>query len=253
MSDAAFQTFMSGGLLLLVIGVMAAAWLLWLQKDAREDAEVAALDGVTHELKLNLQRMLGELVSLANGAPFTEGSLMEICHPQLDAVHTSLVHCDRRALAVMDACYQDLQARKLHLKTALERGEDAAGHLDAATNATIDGLTTLYMWDAHDGCRPQDARSTRSWDVRNWMKTNGFGQIVVPGMHLRDEVVERLRQYGMPLTPKPLTHSAYEYWSLRYDRQKDPRGVFGARKIKSELDEETAEAVVKEAVAEAAE
>ncbi|MEO0882125.1 MAG: hypothetical protein AAFY34_05285 [Pseudomonadota bacterium] len=232
MSNAAFQTFMSGGLLLLVIGVTAGVWLLWLQKDAREDAEIAALEGVSHELKLNLQRMLGELMALSEGAPFTEGSLMEIQHPQLNAVHDKLVLCDRRALAVMSACYQELQARKFHLKSALEADEDASAQLQAAISGSIDGITTLYMWDAHDGCRPQDARSTRSWDVRSWMKENGFGQVTFPELHLRDAVVERLRQYGMILTPRPLTHTAHEYWSLRYDRQKDPRAVFGARRIK---------------------
>ncbi|MEM8634030.1 MAG: hypothetical protein AAGF33_03550 [Pseudomonadota bacterium] len=248
MSNAAFQTFMSGGLLLLVIGVMAGVWLLWLQKDAREDAEIAALEGVTHELKLNLQRMLGELMAVSEGAAYTEGSLMEIEHPQLDAVHRELIACDRRALAVMSACYQELQARKFHLKSALQKGGEGSAELQSAISGAIDGLTTLYMWDAHDGCRPQDARSTRSWDVRKWMKDNGFGKVSLPDLHLRDAVVERLRQYGMELTPRPLTHTAHEYWSLRYDRQKDPRGVFGARRIKQ--DEKTFEP---EAMIEAAE
>jgi len=248
MSDAAFQTFISGGLLLVVIGVLAGVWLLWLQKDAKEDAEVAALEGVTHELKLNLQRMLGELMTLSEGAAFTQGSLMPIRHPQLDAVHDKLILCDRRALAVMTACYQELQARKFHLKGALEKGADAGEQLETAISGSIDGLTTLYMWDAHGGCRPQDARSTRSWDVRKWMKENGFGQVSFPNLHLRDAVVERLRQYGMPLTPRPLTHTAHEYWSLRYDRQKDPRAVFGARRIKDD-----AEKLGPETVPEAAE
>ncbi|MEL7480485.1 MAG: hypothetical protein AAGJ29_02895 [Pseudomonadota bacterium] len=233
MTEAAFQTFISGGLLLLVIAAMAVAWLLWLQRDAAEDAELAALDGVTHELKLNLQRMLGELVAVANEASVSEGSLMEIRHPQLDSVLSGLVRCDRKALAVMAASYQELEARKRHLKTALLKGAETSSLYDAALNATIDGITTLYMWDEHDGCRPQEAHSTRSWDVRDWMKENGFGKIDVPGIHLRDEVVARLRAYGMTLTPKPLTHTAYEYWSMRYDRQKDPRGVFGKRRIRT--------------------
>ncbi|MEL7127982.1 MAG: hypothetical protein AAGK23_00405 [Pseudomonadota bacterium] len=238
MTNAAFQTFISGGLLLLVIAVTATGWLLWMQRDAKEDAEMAALDGVTHELRLNLQRMLGELVTLSNGVAYAPGSLMDIHHPQLDAVNQGLVHCDRKALAVMGAAYQELQASKLHLRNHLEAGQDAAVEHEAAVSAAIDGITTLYMWDAHDGCSPRDARSTRSWAVRDWMKANGFGQIVVPGMHLRDEVVERLRTYGMPLTPRPLTHTAHEYWSLRYDRQKDPRAVFGPRRIRKEPKDE---------------
>ncbi|MEM9670274.1 MAG: hypothetical protein AAF950_15230 [Pseudomonadota bacterium] len=236
MSDAAFQTFISGGLLLLVIGVIAGVWLLWLERDAREDAEVAALEGVTHEFKLNIQRMIGELMALSEGAKFTSGSLMAMQHPQLDAVNSNLIFCDRRALAVMSACYMELSARKSHLRTAMEKRGDASAELKSAINGSIDGLTTLYMWDAHDGCRPQDARSTKSWDVRKWLKENGFGKVNLPGLHLRDAVVERLRQYGMPLKPEPLTHSAHEYWSLRYDRQKDPRAVFGARRFQTDDD-----------------
>lgn len=230
MTDAAFQTFASGGLLLLVVAAIAVAWLLWLERDARNDAELAALDGVTHELKLNLQRMIGEVAALARGVAYAPGGLMDVRHPQLDAVMARLVHCDRRALTVMSACYQELQARKLHLRDALERGDAADDLRDAALAASVDGVTTLYLWDVHDGSRPQDARSTRSWDVRTWMKENGFGGEVVPGTHLRDEVVERLRSYGMVLTPKPLTHTAFQYWSMRYDRSKDRRGAFGARR-----------------------
>lgn len=232
MTDASFQTFMTGGMLLLVAAILAVGWLLWSMRDARVEAEEAALEGVTHELRLNLQRMLGELMALSGGG-YSEGALMDIKHPQLDAVHGALVHCDRRALAVMGSTYQELQARKSHLRSALQAGRDGKAEREDATQAAVDGLVTLYLWDEHEGCRPPDARSTRSWDVRNWMKETGFGQFTLPGLHLRDAVVDRLRQYGMVLTPKPLTHTAYEYWSMRYDRSKD-RGVFGARRVKQD-------------------
>ena len=230
MSGTAFQTFMTGGMLLLVISITAIGWLLWAARDAQNDAEEAALEGVGHELKLNLQRMLMELANLADGQAYRSGSLMGVQHPQLDAVNAGLVHCDRRALAVIGATYQDLQARKLHLQADLEAGGQGTAEYPAAVDAAMNGLTTLYMWDAHDGQRPDQAPSTRSWDVRDWLKSNGFGQIELPGMHLRDTVVERLRMYGMKLTPKPLSHTAHEYWSMQYDRQADPRGVFGARR-----------------------
>jgi len=97
MSESSFQTFMTGGMLLLVTALLAVAWLLWRLRDDREDAEHAALEGVTHELKMNLQRMLGELMALSGGAKYTAGSLMDVRHPQLDAVNSALVHCDRRA------------------------------------------------------------------------------------------------------------------------------------------------------------
>jgi len=110
---------------------------------------------------------------------------------------------------------------------------------DAAVEAAIDGVATLYMWDAHDGCRPVDARSTRSWAVRDWMKANGFGQFTLPGLHLRDAVVERLRQYGMVLTPKPLAMSAFEYWSMRYDRKYNYNAV-STRRVNEPLQDEGA-------------
>ncbi|HBH44257.1 MAG TPA: hypothetical protein DDY28_07605, partial [Hyphomonas atlantica] len=66
------------------------------------------------------------------------------------------------------------------------------------------------------------------------MKKHGFAASSFPGMHLRDEVVERLRQYGLHLTPRPLTHTAHEYYSMRYDRKADPRAPFWKRKPKTE-------------------
>lgn len=235
MSEGSFETFMTAGLLLLVAAILAVGWLLWSIRDAREDAEEAALEGVTHELRLNLQRMLGELMRLSSGANYTTGALMDIRHPQLDAVNGALVHCDRRALAVMGETYQELEARKLHLRAALETGQAGEEEFDDAAQAAIDGVATLYMWHAHDGCRPVDAKSTRSWAVRDWMKTNGFGQFVLPDLHLRDSVVERLRQFGMTLTPKPLSMTAYEYWSMRYDRNMDPNGL-GKRRVDDPLE-----------------
>ena len=49
-------------------------------------------------------------------------------------------------------------------------------------------------------------------------------------MYLRDEVVERLRAYGLDLTPQPLTHTAHEYYNMQYDRQADIHGPLGRRK-----------------------
>lgn len=234
MTGGSIYTFLAAGVLALIAALVVVAALLCLQYRARVRAEAAALDGMGHELKLNLQRMLGELMVLDEGAGYAPGMLMDVHHPQLDAVHAALVRCDRRALAVMDNIYQTLQARKLHLRAELEVGRAVSDERGNAIDVTLDGVAMLYLWDIHDGCRPDEARPTRSWAVREWMKTHGFGRFSLPGLHIRDEVVERLRQYGMPLTPRPLTHTAFEYWSLRYDRQRDPRGVFGARRLADE-------------------
>ena len=231
MSDSAFQTFLTGAMLLLVAGVLAIGYLLWRLRDDREDAERAALEGVSQELRLSLQRLLSELITIKESGTYRPGMLMEIIHPQLDAVHSALVYCDRRAISVMGAMYQELSARKHFLRTALKSGDSGEPEYDDALYTAVDGIVTLYLWDEHDGCKPPDARSTRSWDVRKWMIEKGFGQFDFEEMHLRDAVVDRLRSFGMTLTPKPLEFSAYEYWSMRYDRQKD-RGVFGARKVK---------------------
>jgi hypothetical protein len=72
----------------------------------------------------------------------------------------------------------------------------------------------------------------RSWDVRDWMKGHGFQAEAFPNMHLRDEVVERLRMYGLELTPKPLTHTAWEYYNMQYDRHADRRAPMGRRREK---------------------
>jgi len=75
--------------------------------------------------------------------------------------------------------------------------------------------------------------------VRDWMKRHGFRADALPGLHLRDEVVERLRSYGMTLTPKPLTYTASQYYAKLYDRKADPNAPFWKRKQtepKAEID-----------------
>ncbi len=233
MDDAQMQTFYAGGLGLLVIAALMIAWLLWRMLDERRDAELAVLDGVSHEMRINLQRMMTEISQIAANPDMPTSALLPIKHPQLDGVNLAVIKSDRNALAVISATYQELIARKMDLQAALANGgANLQAAMDDAMNASIDGTATLYMWEDHGGVRPGDAPSTRTWHVRDWMKENGFTQSMLPGMHLRDEVVERLREYGLELTPKPLTHTAAEYYAMQYDRQADPRGVFGKRRIK---------------------
>lgn len=233
MDDAQMQTFYAGGLGLLVVAALMIAWLLWRMLDERRDAELAVLDGVGHEMRINLQRMMTEISQIAANPDMPTSALLPIKHPQLDGVNLAVIKSDRNALAVISATYQELIARKMDLQATLANGRaNLQAAMDDAMNASIDGTATLYMWEDHGGVRPGDAPSTRSWHVRDWMKENGFSQSMLPGMHLRDEVVERLREYGLELTPKPLTHTAAEYYAMQYDRQADPRGVFGKRRIK---------------------
>ena len=147
----------------------------------------------------------------------------------------------RSVIAVVGATYQELEARKMGLRATLAQGRDPATSLDDAMDAVINGIATLYMWEVHDGARPSDAGTVRSWHVRDWMKGHGFTQDALPGMYLRDEVVERLRSYGLHLTPRPLTHTAHEYYNMQYDRHADIRGPLGKRKPPKAVEDDDAE------------
>jgi hypothetical protein len=235
MSESQYYTFFTGGLVLLVVCALLITWLLWRMVDDRRNGARSALDGVSHELRINLQRYVNELSQVAKHPAASPETLLPIRHPQLDAVHASLIHTNRNALAVMGATYQELEARKLNLRAQLALAKDPRLALDDAMDATIDGIATLYMWEIHQGKRPNEAGKVRSWAVRDWMKSHGFRGDAYPGMHLRDEVVERLRNYGLVLTPRPLTMTAFEYYSMRYDRYADRNGPLGRRRVKEKL------------------
>ena len=251
MTDGTFETFVTGALLMLAAAVVVIAWLLWSERDARRDGAKAALDGISHELRINLQRMISELSGLANGQPATPSALLPIRHPQLDGVSASLIDTDRRGIAVIAAAYQELESLKLDIRSGLSQGHDVSGAVQTGIDAVIDAVATLYMWDAHGGVSPHDAPSTRSWHVRDWMKARGFPANAFPDMHLRDAVVDRLLVYGMKMTPQPLTMTAHEYYSLQYDRYADPHGPFGRRhKAEVEVEADPVEIVEPEAMPE---
>ena len=234
MSEAQFYTFFTGGLGLLIAAALMIAWQLWRIRDEERDGAISALDGVSHEMRINPQRFVNEIAQLVETREAGPDVLLPVQHPQLDGVNASLIKTNRNAIAVIGATYQELEARKMALRAALAQKRDLTPSLDDAMDATINGIATLYMWEEHAGVRPAEAGTVRSWHVRDWMKAHGFAASSFPGMHLRDEVVERLRQYGLHLTPRPLTHTAHEYYSMQYDRKADPRAPFWKRKPKSE-------------------
>lgn len=240
MTASQYYSFLTGGLALLCTIGLLVAWLLWRERETRQDAIKSALSGVAPEFRINLERMVTELSALANGRTQSASSILPIAHPQLNGVNANLIKTDRNALAAMGAAYQALASTKLELKDALGRGAERSDTQAEAIDAAIDGFATLYLWEEHQGVRPSEARSTRSWHVRDWMKAHRFPVAAFPDMHLRDEVVERLRTRGMTLTPRPLTHTAHEYYAMQYDRKTDPRTPFGWRKkAKAEPDAET--------------
>ncbi|KCZ65745.1 hypothetical protein L53_00115 [Hyphomonas sp. L-53-1-40] len=234
MSEAQFYTFFTGGLGLLIAAALMIAWQLWRLRDEERDGAISALDGISHEMRINLQRMANEVAQIVDTQEAGPDVLLPVQHPQLDGVNASLIKTNRNAIAVIGATYQELEARKMALRAVLAQKRDLSATLDDAMDATINGIATLYMWEEHAGVRPSEAGTVRSWHVRDWMKAHGFSANSFPGMHLRDEVVERLRQYGLHLTPRPLTHTAHEYYSMQYDRKADPHAPFWKRKPKTE-------------------
>ncbi|MEM7766838.1 MAG: hypothetical protein AAF253_05040 [Pseudomonadota bacterium] len=226
MSSVEFQTL---ALVALVAAAVTVAWIMYLDRDERQEVARSALAGVGHELRLTIQRFMAELSPLARGEQAAAGDLMPIHHPQMDAIFAHAIAANRNALSVFGATYLTLESRKLDLKSALAKGTGAKPEIDASIDTIIDAIVTLYLWEEHGGARPVEAEPTRSWLVRDWMKRHNFRTDAFPNMHLRDEVVDRLRQYGMTLTPAPLTHTAHEYYSMQYDRKADPRAPFGFR------------------------
>lgn len=237
MSVAQFYTFLTGGLGLLVALMTLVAWHLWRMREDSRAGRQSALEGVSHELRINLQRMISELSQVAANPGVGPDVLLPIRYPQLDGVNRALINTNRHGLAVVGVTYQELEARKLSLRAQLAQAREPGAVLDDAMDATINGIAALYLWEVHKGALPSTVGRVRSWDVRDWMKGHAFRSDAFPNMHLRDEVVERLRMYGLELTPKPLTHTAWEYYSMQYDRHADVRGPLGRRRIQDDAED----------------
>ena len=241
MSNTTFETFLVSGLLVLIAAIGFLAWAAWRWVDRERDMEKLALSGVTYELRLNLKRMLSELAGIANGTLRSEIDIIPIVHPQLDSLLSRPNEADRKGLTMIRGNYNELSAHKASLRAALQTQGDISLPANAAVDAAIGSLASLYLWEEHKGRAPEDAQSTRSWAVRDWMKANSFHADLLPGLHLRDQVVERLRQDGMTLTPKPLTYTASEYYAKLYDRKADPNAPFWKRKAKPVAEESVEE------------
>lgn len=252
MSNTTFETFLVSGLLVLIAAVAYLAWSAWRWVDRERDMEKLALTGVSHELRLNLKRMLAELAGVVNGTLQSEIDIVPVVHPQLDALLSRPNEADRRGLTIIRGNYNELSAHKQSVRAALANQNDVGPSANVAVDAVIDSLTTLYLWEEHKGRPPEAAQSTRSWDVRDWMKAHKFHADALPGLHLRDQVVERLRSHGMTLTPKPLTYTASEYFAMQYDRKADRNAPFWKRKAKPVVAEDV-EAIVDEELIETAE
>jgi len=241
MSEAQFYTFLTAGLGLLTALMTLVAWHLWRMREDTRAGRLSALEGISHEMRINLQRMTSELSQVAANPVVGPDVLLPIRHPQLDGVNRALINANRHGIAVIGVTYQELEARKLSLRAQLAQGNAPGAVLDDAMDAAINGIAALYFWEVHHGALPAEIGRVRSWDVRDWMKAHGFKADAFPGMHLRDEVVERLRMYGLELTPKPLTHTAWEYYNMNYDRHADRREREARRAAEKAVEEEVVE------------
>jgi len=166
MTGTYFETFLVGGLGLLVAAVLAIAWLLWRQDDTRREAIKLSLEGIGHEFRFNMFQTVQEISDLEAGEIKRAGDLPELAHPQLDAVLAETMAVDKRALAALQATYQSIEASKRKVRLALSEDRTVDEALTGAKAAAVDGISTLYLWEAHEGRAPQHARSTRSWWVR---------------------------------------------------------------------------------------
>lgn len=237
MSEAQFHTFLTGGLALLIALMTLVAWNLWRMRQETSAGAASALEGVAHELRVNLHRMISELSQVAHHPGIGPDVILPVRSPQLDGVTGSLINTNRNGIAVLGNTYQEIEARKLGLRAVLAQGRAPETELDDAMDAAINGIAALYIWEVHKGALPAEIGRVRSWSVRDWMKDKNFRAEAFPGMHLRDEVVERLRLYGLELTPRPLTHTAWEYYSMQYDRHADEQGPLGRRSVKKDKPE----------------
>lgn len=254
MSEATFQTFLTSGLFVLTASIGYLAWSAWRWLDRARDMEKAALVGVGYELRMNLMRMIRELAGVADGSVQSEIQLVPVVHPQLDGILARPNEADRESLTMMRGNYNELNAHKQTLRAALSGQGDIVAAANVAVDAVIGSIATLYLWEEHQGAAPKNARSTRSWHVRDWMKANEFRADLLPGLHLRDAVVERLRTLGMTLTPQPLTYTASEFYAMQYDRKADRNAPFWKRKAKPvPVVEDAAEADAAEEIEVAAE
>ena len=234
MSEAQFHTFLTGGLALLIALMTLVAWNLWRMRQEASAGAASALGGIAHELRVNLHRMISELSQVAHHPGIGPDVILPVRSPQLDGVTGSLINANRNGIAVLGNTYQEIEARKLGLRAVLAQGRAPETELDDAMDAAINGIAALYIWEVHKGALPAEIGRVRSWSVRDWMKDKSFRAEAFPGMHLRDEVVERLRLYGLELTPRPLTHTAWEYYSMQYDRHADEQGPLGRRRVEKD-------------------
>ena len=192
------------------IVVLMIIWFVLKSLRTRGRALTMALDGVGHEFRFNLQRVLSELRDLTGNGDAREELSVPLGRPQLDSLLTQPAVKDKRALERLDTTYRALEASRHEVGTQGQSSEA----IEAYKRSAVDAIAILYLWEQHKGGLPEKAPSTSSSAVRDWMKSLGFSQTLIPGMALRDEVIKHLRRLRMPLKPSELGMSAQDYYGL---------------------------------------
>lgn len=212
---------------LLVIGggiaaivVLMIIWFVWKNMRASGRALKMALDGVGHEFRFNLQRVLAELRDLSANGDVSDDLAMPLARPQLESLRTQPAVKDKRALERLDTMYQALEASRSSVRQQGQSGEA----VDAYKRSAVEAVAILYLWEQHKGGLPEKAPSTSSSAVRDWMKSLGFTQTLIPGMALRDEVIRQLRGMRMPLKPGDLRMTAQDYYGTPAKENTAPQG-----------------------------
>ncbi|WP_018146482.1 hypothetical protein [Henriciella marina] len=206
------DTMIVGGVGLLILAALVIGFVLWRVRSGRKPVNGTAFKLVGDEFRFMLHQAIGEVRDLEKGWIQQPDGLATIKHPQFNGLSRDAEYAKQRPLDGLHAAYQNMEASKEEVRAALSGNGDRSAAVDGYKQSTIGAIAALYLWEKQDGRSPENTPTTRSAFVRDWMKENDISQALIPGIALRDEVVEYLRQAGMTLTPKPMAMTAYEYY-----------------------------------------
>ena len=210
MREDYLETFLVGGLGLLVVTTLMIAWLLWQERRARKMSIGVALAGVGYEFVHNLHQVLVEIARLKAGVPGSVQGLVPLAHPQLDGVIAHPMATDKRALSGVHSAYRSLEVYRMRIRERAAHGRNATGAIDELTDSAVHAIATAYLWDRHGGRLPRKARSPRASAVHRWLTSHGFAREAVEGRDLHDAVIRALQDGGTALKPRPISMPALD-------------------------------------------
>ena len=207
MTEENLEVFMVIGGGIAAIILLMIVWFVWKSSRSSGQALKMALDGVGHEFRFNLQRVLSELRELNTNGDVREGLAVQLNRSQLASLLGQPEVKNTRPLERLGAVYEELEARRAEVRSHGQSDETLAAYWRSAAEA----LAILFLWEQHKGGLPEKAPSASRSAVRSWMKSLGFTKASIPGAALRDEVCRNVRNLRNPLLPSRsgMTASAY--------------------------------------------